>query len=167
MLITLACTGDAAAFAEIVRRRQSQVRSFMYYLCRDATERDDLAQQVFLTAWRSIGSLRSADAFDSWLKRIMVTTWQGALRRNRMSYADEAELPQHATSGETPGERLDLNAALAKLSPAMRVCVVLTYHGGLTHDEIAEATGMPLGTVKSNILRGSARLREMLKDYRE
>lgn len=165
-LITLAATGDRHAFEEIVRRRQSQVRNFMYYLCRNSTERDDLAQQVFLTLWRSLGSLRSADAFDSWLKRIMVTTWQQSFRRERMSYADESQLPEHFTSGESPSQRLDLNAALALLSPPMRLCVVLAYDGGMTHEEIAAATQMPLGTVKSHILRGSARLRELLADYR-
>jgi len=165
-LITLAATGDKRAFEEIVRRRQSQVRNFMYYLCGHATERDDLAQQVFLTLWRSIGSLRSVDAFDGWLKRIMVTTWQQSGRRKRMTLADESELPELGTSAESPSQRLDLNAALALIPPPVRLCVVLAYAGGMTHEEIAAATEVPLGTVKSHILRGSARLRELLADYR-
>jgi RNA polymerase sigma-70 factor (ECF subfamily) len=165
-LIKLAVTGDKRAFEELVRRRQRQVRNFMYYLCRHATERDDLAQQVFLTLWRSIGTLRSADAFDGWLKRIMVTTWQQSFRRQRVDFTDESQLPEPGTSPESPSQRLDLNAALALLPPGVRLCLVLAYDGGMTHEEIAAATEMPLGTVKSHILRGSARLRELLADYR-
>jgi RNA polymerase sigma factor (sigma-70 family) len=166
LVIALAGAGDPLAFTELVRRRQHQVRNFMYYLCRHQNERDDLAQQVFLTVWRSIRSLRSPLAFDAWLRRIMVTTWQEALRRKRIEFADESQLPEPGTSGDSTAERADLQAALVQLSPAMRLCVVLAYHGGMSHEEIAEATHIPLGTVKSNIFRGSARLRELLADYR-
>ena len=64
LVIALACAGDDSAFAEVLRRRQARVRKFMYHLCRQPALGDDLAQQVFLTAWRSIGRLRSAVAFD-------------------------------------------------------------------------------------------------------
>jgi RNA polymerase sigma factor (sigma-70 family) len=164
-VITLACTGDALAFEEIVRRRHSQVRNFMHYLCRHMSERDDLAQQVFLTAWRSIKSLRSPAAFDSWLRRIMVTTWLEAVRRNKLDLADETSLPEQADGGDAIAERLDLNAALATLPPSIRLCVVLAYEAGMTHEEISALTDMPLGTVKSNITRGSQRLRELLSEY--
>ena len=96
----------------------------------------------------------------------MVTTWQQSGRRKRMTLADESELPELGTSPESPSQRLDLTAALALIPPQMRLCVVLAYDGGMTHEEIAAATEMPLGTVKSHILRGSARLRELLADYR-
>ena len=54
MVIALACAGDDSAFAEVLRRRQARVRKFMYHLCRQTALGDDLAQQVFLTAWRSL-----------------------------------------------------------------------------------------------------------------
>ena len=63
------------------------------------------------------------------------------------------------------GERLDLDAALATLPPHVRLCVVLAYEEGLSHQEIAANTGLPLGTVKSHISRGAARLREVLVEY--
>ena len=138
----------------------------MYYLCRDPNDGDDLAQQVFLKAWRSIRQLRSSAAFDGWLKKIMVTTWLQEVRRTKLVYADESDLAGRATPPERTGERLDLDAALAQLPPTMRLCIVLAYHNGLTHGEIETMTGLPLGTIKSNISRGSARLRELLRDYR-
>jgi len=167
-VIALACAGDSFAFEVLVRRRHSRVRSFLYYLCRDPAEGDDLAQQVFLKAWRSIRQLRSVSTFDGWLKKIMVTTWLESVRRNRINFDEQAELDEsisgHASSA---GERIDLDAALAQLPPAMRICVVLAYEEGMTHEEIEAMTSIPLGTVKSNIVRGSARMREVLLDYRK
>ena len=61
--------------------------------------------------------------------------------------------------------RLDLDAALARLPPGARLCVVLGYSEGMSHAEISETTGIPLGTVKSHIARGAARLPEILQDY--
>jgi RNA polymerase sigma-70 factor (ECF subfamily) len=167
-VIALACTGDARAFGEIVRRRQMRVRNFMRYLCRNAAEGDDLAQQVFLKAWRSIGQLRSVSAFDGWFKKIMVTTWLEVVRRDKIEYA---EYPESSTAlsvySHSAGARVDLDAALAQLPPSMRLCIVLAYDEGMTHEEIAAMTEIPIGTVKSNISRGSARLRDILSDYQK
>ena len=62
---------------------------------------------------------------------------------------------------------MDLEQALAQLKNPERVCVVLSYNEGLSHAEIAETTGWPLGTVKSHVARGASRLRELLSAYGE
>jgi RNA polymerase sigma-70 factor, ECF subfamily len=165
LIIALACAGDSRAFAEVVKRRHVRVRKFMYHLCRRGALGDDLAQQVFLTAWRSIHQLRSAAAFDGWLKRIMVTTWLEEVRRRKIAYASEAEADAAPAYAETTAERIDLDAALARLPQDVRLCVVLAYNDGMSHPQIAALTGFPLGTVKSHIARGAARLRELLADY--
>jgi RNA polymerase sigma-70 factor (ECF subfamily) len=61
--------------------------------------------------------------------------------------------------------RMDLDRALAILKENVRLCIVLSYHEGMTHDEISDFTGIPVGTVKSHIRRGSERLRELLAAY--
>jgi len=165
LVIALACGGDDRAFAEIVQRRHARVRKFMYHLCRQPNLGDDLAQQVFLTAWRSLPKLRAAAAFDGWLKRIMVTTWLEELRRRKINFAEELDPDAAGTYRESAAEAMDLDAALAKLPPDVRLCVVLAYNEGMSHPEIVRATGLPLGTVKSHIARGAARLREMLAAY--
>jgi len=165
VVIALACAGDDAAFTEIVRRRHARVRRFMYRLCRRSALGDDLAQQVFLTAWRSIQQLRSAAAFDGWLKRIMITTWLEEVRRERLEFAREPEEADFGSHRETTAERMDLDAALARLAPQARLCVVLAYDEGMSHPEIASLTNLPVGTVKSHISRGGARLRELLAEY--
>jgi RNA polymerase sigma-70 factor (ECF subfamily) len=165
LVIALACAGDDGAFAEIVRRRQAGVRRFMIHLCRESSLGDDLAQQVFLTAWRSLRLLRSAEAFDAWLRRIMINTWIGELRRRKLKFAGEPAPEDFGSARDTTAERMDLDQALAGLADEMRLCVVLAYSEGMSHSEISRATGLPLGTVKSNIARGAARLRELLTGY--
>lgn len=167
LVIALACAGDDSAFAEVMRRRQARVRKFMYHLCRQTALGDDLAQQVFLTAWRSLQQLRAAAAFDGWLKRIMVTTWLEEVRRGRLQTTSAIDPADVAVHHDSTAQRVDLDAALATLQPEVRLCVVLAYSEGLSHPEIVSLTGMPLGTVKSHITRGAARLREILAAYGE
>jgi RNA polymerase sigma factor (sigma-70 family) len=166
--VGLARTGDRDAFAELVRRRQSWVRNLMRRCCGDETLADDLAQQAFLQAWRKISKLRQPDRFGPWLKRLAVNVWLQHARKHDV--LDEAEAADEiwGTEGSTqdaPGEAVDLDRALATLAGRARLCVVLAYHEGMTHDEISELTGLPLGTVKSHIRRGTERLRSMLVGY--
>ena len=167
LVIALACAGDDSAFAEVMRRRQARVRKFMYHLCRQSALGDDLAQQVFLTAWRSLGRLRSAVAFDGWLKRIMVNVWLQEVRRGKLATISDLELADLAVHHDATAARMDLDAALSTLPADMRLCVVLAYNEGMAHPEIVALTGLPLGTVKSHIARGAARLREILSVYGE
>jgi RNA polymerase sigma-70 factor (ECF subfamily) len=167
LVIALACAGDDSAFAEVLRRRQARVRSFMYHLCRHPALSDDLTQQVFLTAWRSLGQLRSAVAFDGWLKRIMVSVWLKEVRRNKLASVSDVDPADFPVQDNSTTARMDLDAALATLPPEKRLCVVLAYDQGLSHPEIVKLTGLPLGTVKSHITRAAKRLREILADYGE
>ncbi len=167
LVIALACAGDRSAFAEVMRRRQARVRKFMYHLCRQTGLGDELAQEVFLTAWRSLGQLRAAAAFDGWLKKIMVSTWLEEVRRGRVQTTSAIDPADVAVHYDMTTERMDLDAALGTLPPEVRLCVVLAYSEGLSHPEIVALTAIPLGTVKSHITRGAARLREVLSDYGE
>jgi len=166
MIVALACAGDDGAFTEIIRRRHERVRKFMYHLCRQPSLGDDLAQVVFITAWQSLHQLRTAAAFDGWLKRIMVTTWLAEVRRRKL-FTEQVDTEIPVDTGGAFEKRLDLDAALARLSTDARLCVVLAYDEGLSHPEIVALTGMPLGTVKSHITRGAAQLRLLLAGYGE
>ena len=166
-VVALAVSGDHHAFAELVRRRQGMVRELMRRLCGDRTFAEDLAQQAFVQAWRQLGRLRAPGAFGSWLRAIAVNVWlQEARRAPARLETPEADLPEPEAEGLEPADlaatRLDLSRALLRLKAPERVCVVLAYAEGLSHSEIAETTGWPLGTVKSNVTRGSERLRAWL-----
>jgi RNA polymerase sigma factor (sigma-70 family) len=166
-VVALAVSGDHQAFAELVRRRQGMIRELMRRLSGDRAFAEDLAQQAFVQAWRQLGKLRSPLAFSGWLRVIAVNVWLQEARRSPARFEfTEADPPEPAPEGAGPAElaaaRLDLSRALLRLREAERVCVVLAYAEGLSHGEIAAATGWPLGTVKSNVARGSARLRALL-----
>jgi RNA polymerase sigma-70 factor, ECF subfamily len=167
VVIALASAGDDQAFTELVRRSQSYVRSFMQRLCNHPDHAEDLAQQVFLKVWKSIHRLREPRAFHGWLKKVMISIWLEEVRRRKLETTELDETMDIEALKASPGERIDLDAALAQLFPSMRLCVVLAYNDGMSHQEICDATGMPLGTVKANIFRGTAKLKALLADYEE
>jgi RNA polymerase sigma-70 factor (ECF subfamily) len=165
IVIALAMRGDSAAFNELVRRRQAWLRNFLRRLCRDPALADDLAQQSLLQAWRSLPALKSAAAFTAWLRRLAINTWLQHLRTAGNALATRLELPTEPALPAMAGLQLDLDQALAQLREDVRLCVVLAYHEGLSHLEIAAVMALPLGTVKSHVTRGSAQLRSMLDAY--
>ena len=164
-VVSLACAGDQPAFEELVRRHQSAIRNLLRSLCRDMSLADDLAQETFLQAWLHIRSLRVPEAFGGWLRKLAINSWRQHLRRQGAS-GKLAELEAgDVLSTPSATERMDLNSALGALAPSVRLCIVLSYHEGMSHGDIAAATQLPLGTVKSHIARGTARLRELLAAY--
>jgi RNA polymerase sigma factor (sigma-70 family) len=165
-VVARAMTGDDDAFTELVLRRQKRVRDLMRRLCGDHALADDLAQKTFVQAWRSLAGLREPGAFGGWLKRVAVNVWLAEARRAALPFDDDdgalAEVPDPAPDPERVAGRIDLERALAALRPAERLCVVLAHSEGMTHVEIAEAVELPLGTVKSHVLRGTEKLKRIL-----
>jgi RNA polymerase sigma-70 factor (ECF subfamily) len=164
VVVALASNGDAGAFDELVRRKQAHVRSLMRRLSNDRTLAEDLAQQAFVEVWKSLARLATPAAFSQWLRAICLNVWLQHLRKKNLLVLDN-EAAEWVVAHERPEQELDLATALGLLPVAVRLCVVLAYHEGMSHGEIAEVTSLPLGTVKSHIVRGSARLRELLRDY--
>lgn len=159
---------DRDAFAELVRRHQSRLRSVLRRLTRgDAALADDLAQETFLLAWRNLGRFRLEARFSTWLYRIAFNAWQTEARRKRgvRLDLDEGDLPPGAdASGEMPdiAARVDLERAIAQLSDGERAAIAACYYADLSHEEAAQALGIPLGTVKTHVLRAKARLKARL-----
>lgn len=167
MLVSLASAGDRSAFAEIVRRRQSGLRNLMRRFCNDRTLADDLTQQVFLKVWTSLRHLRKPSAFGGWLKRVAVNVWLHHLRRaDALRGAGQLSGTERSRRIAT-SIALDLDRALAQLAPPVRLCVVLSYHEGMSHREIVQSTGLPLGTVKTHIRTGAQQLQALLASYDE
>ena len=166
-VVALASNGDPSAYDELVRRKQAHVRSLMRRLSNDKTLAEDLAQQVFVEAWKSLAKLNAPAAFSQWLRAICLNVWLQHFRRKSLLVLDNdaADWLVDGSTRECPEHAMDLAAALGLLPAAVRLCVELAYQEGMTHGEIADATSLPLGTVKSHIVRGSARLRELLQDY--
>ena len=164
-LAALASAGDRAAFGELVRRHGSAVRGLLRRMGAAPALADDLAQDAFLSAFEHIGDFRGEGSFAGWVKRIAarlyVRRWR---RRGVLDPVDPVEETQDEGAGGESERiaRIDLDLALQALSPAERICVGLCHGAGLSHPEIAEALRLPLGTVKSHVTRGLAKLRQRL-----
>lgn len=163
--MSLSQSGNRDAFAEIVNRRQAWIRSLMRRCCGKTSLAEDLSQQVFMQAWRSIRQLEKTSRFGPWLKRLAINVWlQHKRRKDPLSEADDHK-DADSPASSTHSIALDLDRALATLQNDVRMCIILAYHERMTHAEIATLTGVPLGTVKSHIRRGSAQLQEQLAAY--
>ena len=165
-LIIAAQAKDQAAFGELVKRRQGWARALLRRKCQSHAEADDLAQEAFIKAWDRLRDLETPAAFPGWFRRIAVTTFLMAKRRQKAVFEEITDASPLASEDSTPeaaaGAKLDLEKALARLSDAERLCVTLNHGEGLSHSEIVEITGLPLGTVKSHVLRGTDKLRRLL-----
>lgn len=156
---------DQHAFGELVRRHQSSVRGLLRQLTRtDIALADDLAQEAFLRAYKNIRRFRGEAKFSTWLYRIAYNCFrEDARRRKELVGIDEArwqsELdPQTAD----PALRHDLMHALSLLPLTERTAVLLCCQNGLSHEEAARVLNIPLGTVKTNVLRGREKLKRAL-----
>lgn len=156
---------DQHAFGELVRRHQSAVRGMLRQLTRnDLALADDLAQEAFIRAYKNIGSFRGEAKFSTWLYRISYNCFrEDARRRKELVGVDEtqrqAELDPQTVDA---GLRHDLMHALNLLPLHERTAVMLCCQQGLSHDEAARVLDIPLGTVKTNVLRGREKLKRTL-----
>jgi RNA polymerase sigma factor (sigma-70 family) len=163
---------DQHAFAELVRRYQSPVRAFLARMTRgDAHLADDLAQETFVKAWRKLHTYRGSAQFSTWLFGIAFNEFRSVARKRKELALDDVEdSPAGATepARESVSQlRLDLTEALKGLHSQERAAIVLCCQNGLTHEEAAQVLECPLGTVKTNVLRGKEKLRRWLAGYQD
>lgn len=163
--------GDRQAFARLVHRHQSMVRGVLRRMTRgDHGLADDLAQESFLLAWRHLAAFRRESRFGTWLYRIAVNAWLSHARKPRESLLEDGDAVSESipeSREDDAGLRLDLESALSRLPDGERAAIAACYFADLSHEEAAQALGLPLGTVKTHILRAKARLRTLLgEDYR-
>lgn len=179
-LVAAAQRGDVESFNALVRLYEGRVYNLSYRMLGDADSAADASQDAFLAAYRNLGAFRGG-SFRSWLLRIATNACYDILRSRKRRPAmsldaamdvedDDAAPLQIADPGESPDEfalRRELAQAieigLAELPEDQRLVLILCDLQGLAYDEIAEVTGANLGTVKSRLSRGRARLRDLLR----
>jgi RNA polymerase sigma-70 factor (ECF subfamily) len=158
---------DQNAFGELVRRYQSPVRGFLAKMSNGDTHlADDLAQEAFLKVWKKLSTFRGEGKFSTWLFGIAHNEWRMHARgRKELALAELADQPPEPQQGEAASAsrlRMDLAEAMKLLTAAERAAIVLCCQNGLSHEEAALALECPLGTVKTNLLRGKEKLRRCL-----
>lgn len=163
-LVEAARAGSSAAFGELVARHQQAVRGFLRRICRNWADAEDLAQDTFVAAWENLGKYSAGSSLRSWLCGIAYHRCLTYMRGRSRSAARDAAYSDANDAAPAPSgdDRMDLTAALAGLPLDQRAAVVLCLSAGFSHGEAAETLGLPLGTVKSHVLRGKAKLMEAL-----
>jgi RNA polymerase sigma-70 factor (ECF subfamily) len=159
---------DETALSVLLRRHESRVFSLSYRLLGNRSDAADATQEVFVTVFRKAGQFHHQAAFTTWLHRLTVNACHD-LGRKRARTPVPAERDAERESGggadafKRVDDRLQVQAALSSLPQDQRVPIVLRDVRGLSYQEIADATGVPIGTVKSRIARGRMELAALLK----
>ena len=179
-LVDQAARGDREAFDDLVRRYQGPIVNLARAMTASSPDAEDLAQEVFVRAWRSLSGFRSDSLFRTWLYGIalnLIRTHRGRGARLRRLFwsapagrTDPSGPIEHASVDdgiEAPlAMREAIEHALATLPAEMREAVILRDVQGLEYKEIADVLGIALGTVESRIFRARQRLRPLLEGLR-
>jgi len=183
-LVEQAAAGSRQAFDDLVRRHQASIVSLARALTHGSADAEDIAQEVFVRAWRSLKGFRGDSAFRTWLHRVAVNvihSHHGRVARiRRVILPSPAPSPDEAVPENDPIERAAdpvdveqemvmrdaIDKALGSLPEELRVAVTLRDVQGLDYREIASVLGVPIGTVESRIFRGRQRLQPLLQPLR-
>ena len=168
--------GDMGAFEQLYERHHRRVYSLCLRMIANATEAEDLTQEVYIQLFRKLGSFRGESAFTTWLHRLTVnhvlmhfrkkgvklekTTEEGEIGEIQDMIQGGAERPRYV-------DRLGLDKAIAELPPGYRTVFILHDIEGFEHEEIGNILGVSTGTSKSQLHKARMRLRVLLNKKTE
>jgi RNA polymerase sigma-70 factor (ECF subfamily) len=175
-LVRTAVSGRESAFEELVRRYQRPIASYVYRMVGDYDAALDLTQEVFIKVYNSLSRYRSEFKFSTWIYKIAHNTAIDHLRRHtvrdqimtaggdgpRSEIAIESRRPTPEQESEREERRSEIESVVQSLPAAYRELIVLRHSHDLSYDEIAEVTGLPLGTVKNRLFRAREAMRDLL-----
>ena len=175
-LVRTAVSGREAAFEELVRRYQRPIASYVYRMVGDYDAALDLTQEVFIKVYNSLSRYRSEFKFSTWIYKIAHNTAIDHLRRHtvrdqimtadgvgpRSEIAIESRRLTPEQESEREERRSEIESVVQSLPAAYRELIVLRHSHDLSYDEIAEVTGLPLGTVKNRLFRAREAMRDLL-----
>ena len=174
-LVQSALAGRESGFEELVRRYQRPIAAYVYRMVGDYDAALDLTQEVFIKVYNSLGRYRSEFKFSTWIYKIAHNAAIDHLRRHTareqtLSNSDgersEIVIESRRMSPEQESERnercSEIETVVQMLPHAYRELIVLRHSHDLSYDEIAEVTGLPLGTVKNRLFRAREAMREQL-----
>lgn len=175
-LVTTAISGGEASFEELVRRYQRPIVSYVYRMLNDYEASLDVTQEAFIKVYNSLNRYSCDYKFSTWLYRIAHNAAIDHLRRNSLitqsletENSDGAYQLQIESPHPTPEQnrqrsewRTEIDAVVKKLPTTYRELIMLRHSRDLSYDEIAEVTGLPLGTVKNRLFRAREMMRGLL-----
>ena len=173
-LVALVARGDETALAELYDRIGRIAYGLAYRVLRDERLAEDAVQEGFLTAWRTAADFSAERAKAStWLLTLVHRRAVDLVRREERRRVEPLQQDDRDAAATSPAaeeaawlrfDRERVQEALRSLPDAQREAIELAYYGGFTQSELAERLGQPIGTIKSRMFSGLARLRELLDD---
>jgi RNA polymerase sigma-70 factor (ECF subfamily) len=156
--------GDQSAFEALVKRHQSSIRQFLRRLTAgDHALADDIAQDVFVRMFTSLSSFRGQSTLSTWLHTVAYRMFlRHVASSDRLAFVDDEDFPDTASSVPSIVSDIMVEQMMKHLSLNERLMVTLSYSAGMSHSEIADATGAPLGTIKSHVNRAKRKLAKLL-----
>jgi len=180
LLIKECQTGDISAFGKLVELHRKRIYQLAYQITGNHEDADDISQEAFIRAYRSVSKFKGESSFSTWLRRIAINLSINHLkkesRRGRESpdeeILDSRIYPPISEWADSPLEDVESKELAQKIRQAMdslpvveRIVFILRVHQGLSYKEMAQTLGCPMGTVMSRLNRARRRLRDKLKDY--
>ena len=160
-LVERVLNGDSEAFNLLVRQWEKPIYNFILRMINDRDEAMDLCQDVFMKAYRELGTLKDLDRFTAWLYRIAHNTCYSRLRKDIGKVHVPFDPDSRGTSSPIV-QRLAVEKALQQLPEDQREVVVLKVYQDLKFEEIAAIQDAPVSTVKSRLYMGFEKLRLIL-----
>ena len=166
-----AANGDMPAFEELYQRHHRRVYSVCLRMLQNATEAEDLTQEVFIQLYRKIGSFRGDSAFTTWLHRMTVNQVLMHFRKRSVKYektTEEGETPVQVVTGTENAQKMPIvdkiaiDNAIEQLPPGYRNVFVLHDIEGYEHEEVAKILGCSVGTSKSQLHKARLKMRRLL-----
>ena len=175
-LVQTAVAGREASFEELVRRYQRPIAAYVYRMVGDYDAALDLTQEVFIKVYNSLARYRSEFKFSTWIYKIAHNAAIDHLRRHavreqtltgsvdgeRREVAIESRRLTPEQESERKERRSEIESVVQLLQASYRELIVLRHSHDLSYDEIAEVTGLPLGTVKNRLFRARETMRDLL-----
>ena len=163
-LLHRAAAGDSPAFHALVDRHAQRLYRLAVGLTGNATDAEDVLQETFIGAFRGLKGFEGRASVKTWLTRILMmqsAQWRRGRRRKSAQRLDEST----AAPAGSAEAALDVEAAIAQLSPEHQQVLLLREYERMSYDEIAEVLEVPRGTVESRLFRARSELRDRLKAY--
>ena len=174
ILIEKVLAGDADAFGIIIKNTEGLVAQIVYKMINNREDRKDLAQDVYLKAYKNLSSFRSDAKLSTWIARISYNTCLNHLEKKKFLLMDDVEFTENLVSNTTAfvldqkESSVIVSAAIEKLAPILKTLITLYHTEDLSYTEIKQITNLPEGTIKSYLFRARKALKEnLLQHYKK
>ena len=174
MLVEKVLAGDTEMFGTVIKNTEALVAQVIYRMIINKEDRKDLAQEVYLKAYKNLSSFRFESKLSTWIARIAYNSCINHLEKKKLLLQDDIELLNNK-GADTPTPTMEqkeqsafIIASIEKLSPVLKTLVTLYHNEDLSYAEIQQITGLPEGTIKSYLFRARKALKEnLLQHYKK